>query len=133
MLTKILKDGSVNRQTVSETMINLGPMGEQTILTILKEDQQTNLKFKDCLVRSLALSQINSPNIDFVVENLFETAGDPNPNVRKSSLISLDILHMKSRVDDIVTYLKPKNLLPFFYKALIDPNKQVRKCALLCI
>jgi HEAT repeat protein len=38
VLTKILKDGTVNRQTVSETMINLGPLGEQTILTILKED-----------------------------------------------------------------------------------------------
>jgi len=32
-----------------------------------------------------------------------------------------------------VTYLKPKNLLPFFYKSLLDSDKQVKKCALLCI
>lgn len=28
VLTKILRDGSVNRQTVAETMINVGPQGE---------------------------------------------------------------------------------------------------------
>ncbi len=57
---------------------------------------KANLKFKECLVRSLALADVESPNIDFVVEALFETSRDTNPKVRKSSLISLDILHQKA-------------------------------------
>lgn len=80
------------------------------------------MKFKDCLVRSLALCPIDQ-NIDFVVETLFETAKDPNPIVWKSSLISLDILHSKGKMHENLTYLKPKNLLPFFYKQLLDTNK----------
>ena len=28
VLTKLLRDGTVNRQTVAETMINVGPLGE---------------------------------------------------------------------------------------------------------
>lgn len=32
ILTKLLKEGTVNRQTVSETMINVGTLGEQTLV-----------------------------------------------------------------------------------------------------
>ena len=92
-LLKALKEGLINRQTISETIIALGIKGEQTLLQFLKEDLKASLKFKECLVRSLALANVESPNIDFVVEALFETARDLNPKVRKASLISLDILH----------------------------------------
>jgi len=37
-LRKTLKDGSVNRQTVAETIINLGSLGIQEIISLLKED-----------------------------------------------------------------------------------------------
>lgn len=37
-LRKILKDGSVNRQTVAETIISLGSLGIQEIIYLLKED-----------------------------------------------------------------------------------------------
>ena len=130
-LFKALKEGLINRQTISETIISLGIKGEQTLLQFLKEDLKASLKFKECLVRSLALANVESPNIDFVVEALFETYRDLNPKVRKASLISLDILH--KRANDRVTYLKPINLLPFFFKALSDKSPLVRKSALLCI
>jgi hypothetical protein len=57
---------------------------------------------------------------------------DKNASVRKSSLLSLDILHKKSP-NESVTYLKARHLLPFFYRCLSDKDKQVRSCALLCI
>ena len=46
--------------------------------------------------------------------------------------MSLDILHKKV-INDSVTYLKARHLLPFFYRCLSDKDKQVRSCALLCI
>jgi hypothetical protein len=57
---------------------------------------------------------------------------DKNASVRKSSLLSLDILHKKTP-NESVTYLKARHLLPFFYRCLSDKDKQVRSCALLCI
>lgn len=47
---------------------------------------------------------------------------DKNASVRKSSLLSLDILHKKV-VNDSVTYLKARHLLPFFYRCLSDKDK----------
>ena len=122
ILTKLLKDGSVNRQTVAETMINVGTLGEQTLVQILKGEPENNNKLRECIVRALALANVNNPNIDFVIEILFQTSKDKNPSVRKSSLLSLDILHKKT-VNDSVTYLKARHLLPFFYRCLSDKEK----------
>jgi HEAT repeat protein len=47
--------------------------------------------------------------------------------------VSLDILRKKTQMTDEVTYLKARNLLPFFYKRLADRHKGVRESALLCI
>lgn len=74
VLTKILRDGSVNRQTVAETMINVGAQGEQTLVQILKNEPENNHKLRECIVRALALSNVNNPNIDFVIEVLFQTS-----------------------------------------------------------
>lgn len=32
ILTKLLREGNVNRQTVAETIINVGTLGEQTLV-----------------------------------------------------------------------------------------------------
>lgn len=48
-------------------------------------------------MKSLALANIEHPNIDFVIETLFYTySQDPNPSIRRASLIALDILHKRS-------------------------------------
>lgn len=52
----------------------MGIKGEQKLLEILKDDMKGSLKYKECLVRALALSDVNSPNIDFVIESLFKTS-----------------------------------------------------------
>lgn len=71
VLTKLLKDGAVNRQTVAETMINVGTLGEQTLVQIVKSEPENNHKLRECIVRALALANVNNPNIDFVIEILF--------------------------------------------------------------
>lgn len=113
-------------------MINVGTLGEQTLVQILKNEPENNHKLRECIVRALALANVSNPNIDFVIEVLFATSKDKNASVRKSSLLSLDILHKKTP-NDQVTYLKARHLLPFFYRCLNDKDKQVRSCALLCI
>ena len=122
----------MNRQTVAETMINVGTLGEQTLVQILKNEPENNHKLRECIVRALALANVNNPNIDFVIEVLFATSRDKHASLRKSSLLALDILHKKTP-NDSVTYLKARHLLPFFYRSLNDKDKQVRNCALLCI
>ena len=86
------------------------------------------------MVRALALSNVSNASIDFAIEMLFKTARDKNPQIRKASIVSIDILRKKSMsLSDQVTYLKAKNLLPFLYKSLMDKDKTVRNSALLAI
>ena len=38
-----------------------------------------------------------------------------------------------NKIQPTVTYLKARNLLPFFYRCLNDKEKQVKSCAVLAI
>lgn len=92
---------------------------------MLKSEPENNHKLRECVIRALALSDVSTPNIDFVIEVLFTASKDKHAHVRKASLLSLDILHKKSE-NDGVTYLKPRHLMPFFYRSLSDKDKTVR-------
>lgn len=130
-LTKLLREGTVSRQTVAETIINLGALGEQTLVELLKSEPQSNPKLRCCIVRALALAKVGEPTIDFAIEALFKAAQDRAGAVRKAALLSLDVLHKNAL--DTVTYLRPRHLLPFFYQCLNDPERSVRSAALGCI
>ena len=52
-------------------MINVGYLGEQTLVQILKSEPENNSKLRECIVRALALANVKHPNIDFVIEMLF--------------------------------------------------------------
>lgn len=71
ILAKLLRDGSVNKQTVAETMINVGTLGEQCLVQILKSEPENNHKLRECIVRALALANVQTANVDFVIEILF--------------------------------------------------------------
>ena len=134
VLVRLLKDGQLNKQSVAETIVLMGAQGEQTLVNILAKEPNNNLNLRVCMVRALALSNVSNASIDFVIETLFKVARDKNAQIRKASVISLDILRKKSMsLQDQVTYLKAKNLLPFFYRCLTDKDKQVRNSALLGI
>ena len=112
----------------------MGAQGEQTLVNILAKEPDSNLNLRVCMVRALALSNVSNASIDFVIEMLFKAARDRNAQIRKASVVSLDILRKKSMsLSDQVTYLKAKNLLPFLYRCLMDKDKAVRNSALLGI
>jgi hypothetical protein len=74
ILCKLLKDGQLNKQTVAETIVLLGARGEQMLVSILDKEPANNHKLRTCIVRALALSNVQNPAIDFVLEMLFKTA-----------------------------------------------------------
>lgn len=74
VLTKILRDGSINKKTVCQTLIRLGVNGEQILLDILKNVSRSNYKLKASIIDSLKLADVNKPTIDFILEELFRNA-----------------------------------------------------------
>jgi len=78
-------------------------MGENQLISLIKKNETqsrliNNSKAKECIIKAFALSNVENPNIDFVIETLFYTySREKDANVRKSALISLDILHKKSQ------------------------------------
>jgi hypothetical protein len=52
----------------------MGARGEQTLVSLLDKEPANNHKFRSCIVRALALSDVQNPVIDFVLETLFKTA-----------------------------------------------------------
>ena len=53
----------------------MGAYGEQTLVNILSKEPDCNLKLRSCIVRALALANVNNASIDFVIEMLFKVAG----------------------------------------------------------
>jgi hypothetical protein len=102
ILLKLFKEGNNNRQILAETIISLGPKGEQQLIALIKQNQSetrliNNVKAKECIIKAFALANVSNPNIDFVIETLFYVyQQEQNAQVRKVALISLDILHKKS-------------------------------------
>ena len=73
-LIKALKDGSINKVVVCETLIKFGAKGEQILLDILRKVPNINYNLKAAIIQSLELADVNSPSIDFVIEELFRNA-----------------------------------------------------------
>mmetsp|Transcript_45070 Transcript_45070/g.59768 ORF Transcript_45070/g.59768 Transcript_45070/m.59768 type:complete len:180 (+) Transcript_45070:2060-2599(+) len=112
----------------------MGAYGEQTLVNILTKEPECNLKLRSCIVRALALANVNNASIDFVIEMLFKVASDKKAEIRKAAIMSLDILRKKAvHSTDQVTYLKAKSMLPFLYNCLLDRDRSVRNSALLAI
>ena len=65
---------TINKQIIAETIIKLGIEGEGVLLDVMRSEIDSNYKLKSSIARSLALTNISSPNIDFVVECLYKHA-----------------------------------------------------------
>ena len=52
----------------------MGAYGEQTLVNIYGKEPDCNLKLRTCIVRALALSNVNNASIDFVIEMLFKAS-----------------------------------------------------------
>jgi HEAT repeat protein len=123
-LTKLLKESAINKQSIAETIVKLGEDGENNLLRIMSQENDSNYKLKSAICRAFALSNIDSPNIDFIVECLFKASRINNPLIRKNSLFSIRVLAERSQ--ERVTYLKRKNVIPFYYKMLMDKDTSIQ-------
>jgi HEAT repeat protein len=127
ILYKILRDGSINRNTVAETIVRLGPAGEKLLIDMLNREPNGNATLRSGAVRALAFANVYNGNIDFVVEALFQLANDNMPSIRREVILTLKGLAEKAKLQ--VTYLKPRMLLPLYFKFLKDQAKEVREAA----
>jgi HEAT repeat protein len=131
VLNKLLRESAINKQTIAETVVKLGTEGESTLLKLMATENESNYKLKGSVAKALALANVNSPNIDFIVECLFKAANSQSPLIRKSALFSIRVLAEKS--DERVTYLKRKNIIPFYYDKLQDKDQSIQAYAISCI
>ena len=123
-LIKLLKESAINKQTIAETLVKLGNEGENTLLNLMNTETDSNYKLKAVIAKSLALSNINSPNIDFIVECLFKSAKSNSSLIRQNCLFAIRVLAEKS--DERNTYLKKKNLIPFYYEMMMDKEQAIQ-------
>lgn len=124
ILIKLLKESAINKQAIAETLVKLGSEGESTLLRVMNQENDSNYKLKSSISRALSLANINSPNIDFVVECLFKSCKSNSSLIRKNALFAIRMLAEKA--DEKVTYLKRKNVIPFFYEMMMDKDFDIQ-------
>jgi hypothetical protein len=125
VLKKLLKESAINKQAIAETMVKLGVEGETCLMKIMTTEPDSNYKLKSSVCRAFSLTDITSPNIDFIVETLFKAANISTSGViRRDSIFAIRMLAEKS--EDNITYLKRKNLIPFYYEKLTDKDQSVQ-------
>eukprot|EP00742_Colponemidia_sp_Colp-10_P013942 GILJ01015785.1.p1 GENE.GILJ01015785.1~~GILJ01015785.1.p1 ORF type:complete len:1102 (+),score=158.76 GILJ01015785.1:87-3392(+) len=127
VLAKILKEGTINRNAVADTLVRLGTEGEAVLVELLRNESITNTLMRASVVQSLAAANIASPFIDHVVEAIFGAANDRMPTVRKTSIAVATSLGRRAK--EKVPYLKVRHLLPFLYQFLKDKDVGVREVA----
>lgn len=66
-LVKALKDGSINKSTVCETMIHMGPVGEEILIEVLKATHKSDFKLKSAIIGSFRFADVTQPSIDFLI------------------------------------------------------------------
>ena len=131
VLIKFLKDGTVNRQVVADSIVGLGPEGQVQIIEILHKEPQGNMVLRTCIIKALGTADVNANNIDFVIETLFKLTQESNSGIRKTALLSLCDITQQAK--DKLIYLKSGTLLPLFLKFIKDPCKEVRKICIQAI
>lgn len=71
-LVRCLKDNTVNKVTVCQTIMKLGAIGEEILLEVLRNTNQSDFKLKEAVVISLREADVSNPHIDFVLEEVFK-------------------------------------------------------------
>jgi len=128
-LHKLLRESPINKQIIADTIVKLGYEGESILLRILKLDDDSQFKLKSFIVKALGQSAITGPNIDFIIETLFKASNSDNALIRLNSLMA--IKNLADRADDSNTYLKRKNIIPFYYNKLTDKELSIQSVRII--
>lgn len=86
-LKKILKDGSINREVVCETILRL-PKGDLELITILDDNLSDPIVLK-AIIKVLKNLDITSPNTDSALDLLIKVTNHDNRNVRVATAETL--------------------------------------------
>lgn len=130
-LVKLLKESPINKQIVAQTLVRLGLEGESVLLKIMGEEPDSNYKLKSAIIRAFSLADINSTNADFIIEYVFRQGKNGNPIVRREALFTIKVLADKA--EEKLTYLKRRNVIPFYYDKLKDKDLGIQRNAIACI
>ena len=130
-LTNLLKESSINKQIIAETIVRMGIEGENNLLLIMNSEPDSNYKLKSAVIRSYIYADITSPNIDFILESIFKLGNNQSVSVRKACIFTIH--ELASRANESITYLKKKNLIPFYYDKLKDKDLNIQGYAINCL
>ena len=130
-LINLLKESAINKQLIAETIVKLGIEGENSLLLLMNSEPDSNYKLKSAVIRAYSLADITSPNIDFILESIFKQCNNEFPVVRKSCIFTIH--ELAERAQENITYLKKKNIIPFYYEKLKDKDINIQGYAINCI
>ena len=130
-LINLLKESAINKQLIAETIVKLGIEGENALLLMMNSEPDNNYKLKSAVIRAYSLADITSPNIDFILESIFKQSNNEFPSVRKACIFTIH--ELAERAQENVTYLKKKNIIPFYYEKLKDKDINIQGYAINCI
>ena len=109
----------------------MGIEGENNLLLIMNSEPDSNYKLKSAVIRSYIYADITSPNIDFILESIFKLGNNQSVSVRKACIFTIH--ELASRANESITYLKKKNLIPFYYDKLKDKDLNIQGYAINCL
>ena len=130
-LINLLKESPINKQLIAETIVRMGIEGENNLLLMMTSEPDSNYKLKSAVIRAYSYADITSPNIDFILESIFKLGNNEYPSVRKACIFTIH--ELASRANENITYLKKKNIIPFYYDKLKDKDLNIQGYAINCL
>ena len=130
-LINLLKESPINKQLIAETIVKMGIEGENNLLLMMNSEPDSNYKLKSAVIRGYSFADITSPNIDFIIESIFKLGNNEFASVRKACLFTIH--ELASRANENITYLKKKNIIPFYYEKLKDKDINIQGYAINCL
>ena len=130
-LINLLKESAINKQLIAETIVKLGIEGENALLLMMNSEPDSNYKLKSAVISGYSFADITSPNIDFILESIFKQSNNEFALVRKACIFTIH--ELSERAQENITYLKKKNIIPFYYEKLKDKDINIQGFAINCI
>ena len=130
-LINLLKESAINKQLIAETIVKMGIEGENALLLMMNSEPDNNYKLKTAVIRGYSYADITSPNIDFILESIFKQCNNEFSAVRKACIFTIH--ELAERAQENITYLKKKNIIPFYYEKLKDKDINIQGYAINCI
>ena len=139
ILIKLLLESPINKAIIAEVIISLGNEGENKLIEIIKKEEK-NIKLISCIIKSFSYINLNSKNIDIVIQYLCQQLyNNSSVIIRQNCLFSLRKLSNRLNKnntdinilnDNKYIYLTEKNIIPLFYEKLKDKEFKIQKYAI---